>query len=371
MGKLYFDYNASTPVAPEVLAAMEPYLRGHHGNPSSGHWASREAKAALERARAQVAALIGAEPDEIVFTSGGSEANNAALKGVVLRAVRQQQPPPTIVISTIEHPAVKAVAAWLADFGARVEELPVDAHGRVSPNAELPAGCLVSLMHANNEVGTMQPVAELAERAHAVGGWMHTDAAQSVGKVPVNVGALGVDMRSIAGHKLYAPKGIGALYLKRGLQIDPLIHGAGHESGRRAGTENVALAVAVGAACALAQKALGETDLSPLREHLWSLLSEAFGDRIQRNGHPDACLPNTLHVSFLGQRSSELLGALEGLAASAGSACHSGTHAMSPVLRAMGFSEERGLGAVRLSLGRETTRKHNEELVELLQEALR
>lgn len=240
MAGIYLDYNASTPIAPEVQAAMLPLLETAYGNPSSGHWASTPAKAALEHARAQVAGLLGASPDEIVFTSGGSEANNLALKGsfFALRECGEH-----IITEATEHPAVLQPLAFLERLGASVTRLPVDGTGRVDPEAVrraiTPRTVLVSVMHANNETGTLQPIKVIGTIAREHGIRFHTDAAQSVGKLPTKVDDLGVDLLSIAGHKLYAPKGIGALYVRRGTALEPLIHGAGHEAGRRAGTESV------------------------------------------------------------------------------------------------------------------------------------
>ncbi len=371
MSGIYFDHNASTPIAPEVLDAMQPYLLGHHGNPSSRHWASRGARPALDEARAQVASLLGADPDEIVFTSGGSESNNHAIKGVVLRHLREHPGSrPHLVISAVEHPAVKAPCRWLEAFGARVSEVGVDRHGMVSPSdmarSITPDTVLVSIMHAQNEVGTIQPIADIAAEARARGALVHCDAAQSAGKIPTRVDALGVDLLSLAGHKLYAPKGVGALYVRRGVSIDPLIHGADHESGRRAGTESVALAVALGAACALAQSS--PHDVAALRDALWNALRDAFGERVVLNGHPSARLPNTLNVSFVGHDGSALLSRLETLAASTGSACHGG--AVSPVLTAMGIDAARARGAVRFSLGRSTGADEVARIVQCLREVL-
>jgi len=248
--RIYLDYNASTPIDPAVVAAMKPFLTDHYGNPSSGHWAAAPAKAALETSRGQVAALLGCHEDEIVFTSGGSEANNLAIKGVFLAGRDKGD---HIITTRIEHPAIAEPCRLLERLGARVTYLPVDGAGRIDPDdlrkAITPRTILISVMHANNEVGTIQPIEDCARITHEYGIPFHTDAAQSVGKVPSNVHQLGVDLLSIAGHKIYAPKGIGALYLRRGLSIEPLIHGAGHERGRRAGTESALLAAGLGQAC--------------------------------------------------------------------------------------------------------------------------
>ena len=354
---IYLDYNASTPIDPAVAAVMRPFLETDYGNPSSGHWASRQAKVALEDARSQVAALLGCSADEIVFTSGGSEANNFALKGLFFpRDAR----PSHIVTSQIEHPAILAPCRFLERLGATVTFVPVDGSGLVDPDdirkAITKHTFLVSIMHANNEVGTIQPIAEIAKIAREHGILLHTDAAQSVGKIPTKVDELGVDLLSIAGHKLYAPKGIGALYVRGGVILEPLIHGAGHETGRRAGTESALLAGALGKACEIAQAWIGMSELQRLRDLFWDRLRAAFGNRVVRNGHPEKCLPNTLNVSFVDHNGSEILAGMPTIAASTGSACHSGQITLSPVLQAMRIAPEVGLGAIRFSLGRGTTK---------------
>ena len=356
--RIYLDYNASTPIDPAVAAAMKPFLADHFGNPSSGHWAALPAKAALEEARRQIAALLGCEDDEVVFTSGGSEANNLALKGVYFA---RRGSGDHIITTRIEHPAVIAPCRFLERFGARITYLPVDGFGRVDPDelnrAITPRTILISIMHANNEVGTIQPIAECARIAREHGVLFHTDAAQSVGKIATDVNELGVDLLSIAGHKLYAPKGVGALFVRRGITIEPLIHGAGHESGRRAGTESALLAVGLGKACELARDLSSMDRLRALRDHFWLELQSKFGNRIALNGHPAHRLPNTLNVSFIGRVGAEILERLDGVAASTGSACHSGRIELSPVLEAMGVTPEAGMGAIRFSLGRGTTRE--------------
>jgi cysteine desulfurase len=364
---IYLDYNASTPVDPAVVAAMRPFLADHYGNPSSGHWASIEAKAALDTARSQVAALLGCHDDEIVFTSGGSEANNLALKGVFF-ALRDKGD--HIVTTRIEHPAIVEPCRFLERLGARVTYLPVDGTGRVDPddlrNAITPRTILISVMHANNEVGTVQPIGDCARIAHEHGVVFHTDAAQSVGKVRTDVNELGADLLSIAGHKLYAPTGVGALFVRRGVALEPLIHGAGHEGGRRAGTESALLAVGLGKACELARDLAPMDRIRTLRDHFWQSLQEKFGNRVAINGHPTHRLPNTLNVSFVGHVGAEVLARLDGVAASTGSACHSGRIELSPVLEAMGVAPEIGVGAVRFSLGRTTTRDDIDSVVERL-----
>jgi cysteine desulfurase len=365
--RTYLDFNATTPIAPEVAAAMSHVLREPFGNPSSQHWAGLPAREAVEKARGQVAALLDCRPEEVVFTSGGSESNNHALKGVFFSHGRQGA---HIITTQIEHPAVLNPCHFLKRLGATVTYLSVDRFGRVDPDdvqkALTPRTILISVMHANNEVGTLQPISEIARIARQRGIVLHSDAAQSVGKIPTRVDELGVDLLSVAGHKLYAPKGVGVLYIRKGVRLEPLIHGAGHESGRRAGTENILLDVALGKACELAQSWLGMESIRQLRDFFWDLLQARFGERVVLNGHPTERLPNTLNVSFIGKTGSEILHSLEGVAASTGSACHSGSVELSPVLKAMGVPPEIGMGAVRFSLGRTTTREEIEQVASLL-----
>jgi cysteine desulfurase len=365
--RIYLDFNATTPIAPEVIAAMTQTLAEPFGNPSSDHWAGWPARQAVEKARAQVAALLHCDSDEVVFTSGGSEANNHALKGIFFA---QNARDSHIVTTQIEHPAILNPCHFLERLGASVTYVPVDGMGRVDPDQirrSLTARTvLISVMHANNEVGTLQPIAAIARISRERGIAFHTDPAQSVGKIPTNVDELGVDLLSIAGHKLYAPKGVGVLYVRKGIRLEPLIHGAGHESGRRAGTENILLDVGLGTACELAQQWLGMESVQQLRDLFWDLLQARFGERVVLNGHPTEKLPNTLNVSFTGKSGSEILHGLEGVAASTGSACHAGSVELSPVLKAMGIPREIGLGAVRFSLGRTTTREEIEEIVSRL-----
>lgn len=367
MQRIYLDYNASTPIEPAVLAVMGPLLGGAFGNPSSGHWASVPAKAALEHARGQVASLLGATPDEIVFTSGGSEANNLALKGSYFAL---QEKGNHIITQVTEHPAVLKPLAFLEGFGATVTYLPVDGAGQVDPDAVrraiAPSTILISVMHANNETGTVQPVEAIGAIAREHDIRFHSDAAQAVGKIATQVDVLGVDLLSIAGHKLYAPKGIGALYVRRRTALEPLIHGAGHEHGRRAGTESALLAAGLGEACALAGDLGPMERIRELRDYFWRALQVVYGERVVLNGHADHRLPNTLNVSFVGQFGAEVLSRLDGVAASTGSACHAGRVELSPVLAAMGVSEHAGMGAVRFSLGRNTTQAEIEFVVEQL-----
>jgi len=373
MTPIYLDYNATTPLDPQVIDAMQPFLHEHFGNPSSAHAYGRAAREAVERARAQVAALLGAGPDEIVFTGGGSEASNLAIKGVLFKALEKSAAGDLhVVTSTVEHPATLEPCAFLERLGVRVTRLPVDRVGAVDLDALRAAlrrpTVLVSIIHAQNEVGTLEPIREIAALAHAQGALVHTDAAQSAGKLPVDVDELGVDLLTLAGHKLYAPKGVGALYVRQGLPLEPLIHGAGHESGRRAGTENVASLVALGAACDVARRALPAAShaLRRLRDRLWELLHAGLGDRIVLNGHREHRLPNTLNASVLGHVGAELLAAVPEIAASTGSACHEGDLQLSPVLAAMHLPADAARGSIRLSLGRFTTEAEVDRAAEAL-----
>jgi cysteine desulfurase len=367
MARIYLDYNASTPIDPAVGAAMRPFLEQHFGNPSSGHWAASGAATALEQARSQVAALLGAENSEIVFTSGGSEANNLALKGVAWALKHKGN---HIITSAVEHPAIVGPCRFLEQQGFAVTIVPVDGLGRIDPDdvarAITPRTILISIMHANNEVGTIQPIAEIGRIARAHGIVLHTDAAQSVGKIATDVNALGIDLLTIAGHKVYVPKGVGALYVRRGTPLEPLIHGAGHEGGRRAGTESALLAVGLGTACALARDLAPMQQVRALRDRFWEKLQEVFCNRIVLNGHPEHRLPNTLNVSFVGEIGTEVLARLDDVAASTGSACHTGHVELSPVLRAMRVAPEVGMGAIRFSLGRGTTSEEIDSVADRL-----
>jgi cysteine desulfurase len=381
MPPIYLDYNATTPIDPAVALAVEPYLREHFGNPSSAHAFGKTAHDAVEVARRQVADLLGAHPDEIIFTSGGSEASNHALKGAVFAKLRgffgRWAKDAHIITSAVEHPATLQPCEFLKRLGCRVTILPVDRHGWVDPASVRQAlergTTLVSIMHANNEVGTLEPIREIAALARERGALMHTDAAQSIGKLPVNVDELGVDLLSVAGHKVYAPKGVGVLYVRRGVKLEPFIHGAGHEGGRRAGTENVPYVVGLGKACELAKASLPEVTekLRVLRDRLWQRLQAGLGDDVVLNGHPERRLPNTLNVNFLGHAGAELLERVPDIAASTGSACHAGHVTLSPVLSAMGVPPKLGRGAVRLSVGRFTTEAEIDRAADLLVTAAR
>jgi cysteine desulfurase len=370
MRQLYLDYNATTPIATAVQEIMLPFLAEHFGNPSSNHTLGRAAHEAVEDARGQVAVLLGADADEIVFTSGGTESNNLALKGVL-----QRHAPGGgghLVISAIEHPSVVAPARYLERLGYDVTVVGVSGQGLVQPAAVRAAlrseTVLVSVMHANNEIGTLQPLKQIADVCHERKVLLHTDASQSVGKVRTLVDELDVDLLTIAGHKVYAPKGIGALYIRRGLAVEPLIHGAGHEGGLRAGTENVPYIVGLGKACSMAGKNLdaNQERMETLRDRLWHLLQREIGDDLVLHGQLAPRLPNTLSVSFPGVSGHDLLARIPELCASTGSACHSETAAMSPTLAAMGVEADVARGTVRLSLGWYTTEDEIDRAASLL-----
>jgi cysteine desulfurase len=376
MNPIYLDYNATTPLDPAVLEAMLPYLHTQFGNPSSTHVYGKTAHDAVDQARRRVAELLGAKPDEIIFTGGGTEASNHALKGVPFAKMRgwfgRWKKAAHIVTSSIEHPATVQPCEFLKRLGCAVTVVPVDGQGLVDPDAVRKAiahgATLISIMHSNNEVGTLQPIREITQIARERGVLVHTDAAQSVGKVMVDVDDLGVDLVSVAGHKLHAPKGVGVLYVRRGVALEPLLHGAGHESGRRAGTENVPYIVGLGTACSIARQALAGTTqrLQQLRDRLHERLRGELGDRIVLNGHPALRLPNTLNVNFAGCIGANLLQATPEIAASTGSACHEGQINQSPVLCAMRVPPELGKGAVRLSVGRFTTEDEIDRAAEAL-----
>ena len=370
MKPVYMDYNATTPTDPQVLEAMLPYLKDEFGNPSSSHVYGQRAHEALVAAREKTASLIGCEPDEIVFTSSGSESDNQAIIGTAIAHGRKGH----IVTSQTEHPAVLKTCRYLQErLGCRVTYLPVDKFGLISTEdlekAITNETALVTIMHANNETGTIQPIEEIGKILEDRHIPFHTDAAQSCGKIDVNVEKLGVDLLTIAGHKLYAPKGIGALYIRNGTQLDSLIHGGGQERGRRAGTENVPYIVGLGKACEIAKRDLPDFKprIKDLREGLCQgILDKLGGDSVVLNGHPQERLPNTLNLSFKGLVGEELLRSIPEIAASTGSACHSGSMEPSPVLTAMGLPKETALGAVRFSLGRWTSKDEVDYAVDLV-----
>jgi cysteine desulfurase len=368
MSFIYLDYNATTPIDPRVAEAMRPFLSGGFGNPSSTHAEGRKAKSALEEARRGVARCLGCSPSEVVFTSGGSESNNLAIRGLV-----EARGGGHVITSAVEHPAVlEVVLALEIDRRITLTIVGVDRFGRVDPEAVVAAlrddTVLVTLMLANNEVGTLQQVREVAALCRERGVATHTDAAQAIGKVPASVTDIGVDLLSVAGHKLYAPKGVGALYVRDGVEILPQIRGAGHELGRRAGTENVLLAVGLGIACELAQDEVTEEQvrLADLRGRLAAGLRAGCGDLVE-HGHPDDRLPNTLSVALPGSNANGLVESLaEELAVSAGSACHSGATMISYVLQAMGVEPEFARSTIRLSVGRFTTEEEIDRAITLI-----
>jgi cysteine desulfurase NifS/selenium donor protein len=357
--RIYLDYNATTPIDSEVVNTMQPYLKEYFGNPSSAHSYGSETKKAIENARKQVAALINCKPNEVIFTSGGTESNNYAIKGFAFANEKRGR---HIITSTIEHPAVIEVCKYLESKGFNITYVSVDEFGLVRldelEKAFTPQTILISIMHANNEIGTIQPISEIAKIARKYNVAFHTDAAQSVGKYPVDVREMGVDMLSIAGHKLYAPKGIGALYIREGLTLEKLIHGADHEQNKRAGTENVLEIVGLGKACEIAHRDQTKNmeHMLKMRDLLHNQLLERVPD-IKLNGHPKLRLPNTLSLSFKGIEANILLNEMEvkGIAASAGAACHTDSIDVSPVLTAIKLSTDFAMGTIRFSVGRYTT----------------
>lgn len=373
MNPIYLDYNATTPVDPAVAEAMEPFLRRHFGNPSSSHYYGLQCRRAVEHARRQVADLLGCRPEELIFTSGGSESNNYAIKGVVWAHRRQGN---HIITSAIEHPAVMEVCRYLQGKGFQVTFLQVDEYGMVDPvrveEAITPQTVLITIMHANNEVGTIEPLSDIAAIAKKHEILIHSDGAQSIGKIPVKVQELGVDLLSVAGHKIYAPKGIGALYVRTGVEVEKLIHGAGHEMNRRAGTENVMEIVGLGKACELVQKKLPEhqAHLRKLRDRLASGLKENFPE-VRINGHPEKRLPNTLSISFPGLEANTILAELRNVAASAGAACHSDQVEVSHVLEAMGVPLKYAMGTIRFSVGRFTSTAEIDKALEEISQVVR
>lgn len=372
-GPIYLDYNATTPVDPRVVEAMWPYFNQHFGNPSSTHAYGLAAHAGVDRARQQVADLLGSQAGEIIFTGGGSEGDNLAIRGAALASPRGKH----IITQVTEHPGALNICRALSRLhGYQITILPVDHTGLVDPAvveaAITPQTCLITIMHANNETGTIQPIAEIVEIAHRHEVLVHTDAAQSVGKIPVNVQELGVDLLSFAGHKLYAPKGVGALYVRTGLRLEPLIYGGGQEHGLRAGTENVALMVALGTACQIVQEQMAESPqrLRHLRDLLWRRLVENVDVPLALNGHETQRLPNTLNIRVDGLVGEDILAATPGIASSTGSACHAGNTDPSAVLLALGLDRAQALGALRLTLGRWSTEEEIERAARMLAETI-
>ncbi|RKX29038.1 MAG: selenide, water dikinase SelD [Candidatus Zixiibacteriota bacterium] len=372
MKPIYLDYNATTPLDPVVVETMRPYLEGYFGNPSSTHWYGVQAKLAVEKARKQVAELLNCGADEIIFTSGGSESNNYAIKGVVFA---NRDKGNHIITSSIEHPAVSEVCQYLEHHGFQVTYIAVDEYGVVDlealENAISPQTILVTIMHANNEVGTIQPIAEISRIAKKHGVLIHTDAAQSVGKIPTDVKELGVDLLTVAGHKLYAPKGIGALYIRQGVKLEKLVHGADHEQNLRAGTENVLEIVGLGKACEIAKQGIEKNmaHMQKMRDQLYNGLRKSF-PAVKLNGHPEQRLPNTLSLSFPNIEANMILDELDSVAASAGAACHSDSIDISPTLAAMAIPDEYAMGTIRFSTGRFTTEDEIERAIDFVSKAV-
>jgi cysteine desulfurase len=370
---IYLDYNGTTPHDPEVIAAMRPFLEEEFGNPSSGHLCAVKPRQALNSARRQVAGLLNCAPEEVVFTSGGTEANNWAIIGTAL-ALRDRGR--HIITSSLEHPAVLNVCHFLEKEGYEVAYLPVDAQGIVGV-ADVEAALrtdtiLVTIMHANNEVGTIQPIAEIAALAKSRGIRVHTDAAQTLGKIPVDVKELEIDLLSMAGHKLYAPKGVGALYIRSGLRLETFMHGAGQEMHRRAGTENVLEIVGLGKACEIAVRNLehNRRHMQAMRDRLHAAIAAGVKE-VRLNGHAEKRLPNTLSLSFRNLEANRMLEAIGmEVAASAGAACHADSVEISHVLEAMGVPSEWAKGTLRLTTGRMTTAAEIDRAATIIVEAV-
>ena len=372
---VYLDYNATTPIDPEVVEEMLPFIHGSFGNPSSSYAIGRKNKEAVIKARIQVADLINAGPGEIIFTSGGTESNNHAIRGI---AFANRNRGKHIITSAIEHPAVTKVCYYLYSLGYDVTYLPVDRNGKTDPkdveDAIRPDTVLITIMHANNEVGTIQPIELIGRIAKKHNVAFHTDAAQSVGKIETDVRDLGVDLLTIAGHKLYAPKGIGALYVKKGTKIENLIHGAGQEKGLRPGTENVPYIVALGKACEIAKRDFDKNVRIMLttKERLFNGLNEKLGDRVMVNGLFSDTLPNTLSVAFENTEAHTLTSLLsEELFISTGSACHADSIEISSVLKAMNVERMTAAGTVRISTGKFTTIDEIDRAVEIITHAVK
>lgn len=368
MNPIYLDNNATTPIDPAVAKAMMPYLQQRFGNPSSTHWYGVETMMAVMDARTQIAAMLQCADDEIIFTSGGTEANNLALKGLAFARMQQGR---HIITSSVEHPAISEVCDFLQEQGFRITRLPVNRHGLLDA-AHVAAAMdedtiLISVMLANNEVGTIQPLQEICNIAHQHNVLVHTDASQAVGKIPVSVTQLGVDMLTLAGHKIYAHKGVGALYLRRGITLQKQMHGAGHEKNRRAGTENVLEIAGLGKACEIIHRHIASQvpQMAALRDALQQALLDVYPDAVI-NGDKEHRLPNTLSISFPGRRANEILRNMPDVAASAGAACHSDSITISPVLKAMGIPEKIAMGTLRLSVGRFTTEADIQAAVPLI-----
>jgi len=370
---IYLDYNGTTPHDPEVISAMRPYLEEEFGNPSSSHQFGAKPRQAVLMAREQIASLLNCRPQEIIFTSGGTESNNFAIKGIA-RTCREKGN--HIITSQIEHPAVLEVGAYLEKNGFEVTYLPVDKYGLISASevvsACTPETILISIMHANNEVGTIEPLQEISEFTRKRGIILHTDAAQSIGKIAIDTAKLGVDLLSIAGHKIYAPKGIGALYIRDGVRLETCMHGAGQEAGKRAGTENVLQIVGLGKAFEIAKRDMERNtqQMQMTRDRLYVGIKKGC-KQVQLNGHPEKRLPNTLNLSFHGLEANRILEKISvAVAASAGAACHAGTVEVSHVLKAMGIPLDWAKGTVRLTTGRTTTMDDIDTAVKIITHAV-
>lgn len=368
---IYLDYNATTPIDKEVFEAMRPYFEDNFGNPSSSYVMGRQAKNAIENARKQLADLLNADAGEVNFTGTGSEANNTVIKGVANKYGYKGK---HIVASLIEHPSVIEPLRFLEKDGFDITYVPVDSKGSVKvsdiENALRKDTILVTIMHSNNEVGTLQPIKEIGSLCRQHNILFHSDASQSIGKVPVDVKNIQVDFLTIAGHKLYAPKGIGALYIRNGISIEPLIHGAKQEHGQRAGTENVPYIVGLGKAAELAQKYLLSNTLFEFKEYFYNQMNDSFGNKITLNGDFKNSLPNTINISFINKKGADILAKVPEILASTGSACHSGSIEISPVLSAMGIKKNIAYGAIRFSFGRNTTKEELYYAINLLRKSI-
>ena len=370
---IYLDYNATTPCCPEAALAMQSCLSGNFGNPSSAHSHGQLARRALDKARQQLAELLGALPEEIVFTASGTEADNLALAGFAAKASQQFSRKIHLITSSVEHNAILSACKALEGRGVEITRLPGDAQGRVDPSSLLsaikPETALVSIMLANNETGAIQPISEIAKILKERGITFHTDAVQALGRLPLSVAELGVDMLSISAHKVYAPKGAGAVWVRRGVRLEPIVYGGGQERGLRAGTENVPGIVAFGEASALAFRRIKETAAheAEMRKRLENGIIERIPE-IRVNGDSVPRLPNTLNLSFLGIEADALLARLDmaGVSVSTGSACSSGAASASHVLKAMGLPAERAYSALRFSVGRYSTAEEIDAALSIL-----
>ena len=372
---IYLDYNATTPIDQEVANEMTPYIQNLFGNPSSSYAVGRTSKEAIIKARKQVASLINAKPEEIVFTSCATESNNLAIHGFVLANKDKGK---HIITSAVEHPAVTEVCRYLTTLGYEITYLPVDTFGKVNPGdvekAIRPDTALITIMHANNEVGTIQPISEIAIIAKKNNIAFHTDASQSIGKIEADVTKLGVDLLTIAGHKLYAPKGIGALYIKQGVKIENLLHGASQEKGIRPGTENVIHIVGLGKACEIAKRDFNKNsqNMLTMRDNLLNGLKNNLGDQVKVNVNLQNCLPNTLSVAFDKVEAHTLASVIsKDIFISTGSACHADSIEISSVLKAMNINIKTAAGTVRISTGEYTTTEEIETAVKTISEAVK